>query len=216
MDEILKKYKIYFNGLNNINDINRLTNLLNLSIEEKNIITNYYNTLYLPKVISIDEFEKILISLNKLKYQEDILENIYKLSLLTNDKSQINSLYRLALLKENKLKYFNPTDVKTKTKNFGLNKKCPHCSHENIISPFTSYAICGYNNIQEGYDWQGCGRDWCADCGKKLCKKWNENYLFLEENRNHNSECCETHAKITGSEYIDYCQCFNKYVNRNI
>ena len=216
MDEILKKYKIYFNGLNNINDINRLTNLLNLSIEEKNIITNYYNTLYLPKVISIDEFEKIIISLNKLRYQEDILENIYKLSLLTNDKSQINSLYRLALLKENKLKYFNPTDVKNKTKNFGLNKKCPHCDHENIIGPFTSYAICGYNNIREGYDWQGCGRDWCVDCGKKLCKKWNENYLFMEENRSHNSECCEINAKITGSEYIDYCHCFNKYVNRNI
>ena len=216
MDEILKKYKIYFNGLNNINDVNKLITLLNLSEEEKGLIINYYLTLNLSKVISIEEFEKILVSLNKLKYQEDVLENIYKLSSLTNDKAQINCLYRLALSKEHKLKYCNLIDVKSKTKNFGLNKICPHCFHENLISPLNTYAICGYNNIHEGYDWQGCGRDWCVECGKKLCKKWNENYLFMEENRFHNNECCEIHAKKTDSSYLnDYCHCFNKYVNRS-
>jgi len=216
MDEILKKYKILFNGFNNINDIDRLSNFLNMSQEEKNIIINYFNTLYLPKILSIEDFESVLKSLSKLKFQEDVLENIHKISLLTNDKTQLNCLYRLALSKENKLKYFNPTDVKSKTKNFGLLKKCPHCGHENNIHPFSSYAICGYNNIHEGYDWYGCGRDFCSDCGKKLCKKWNENYLFVEENRLHNNECCLTHAKQHDYEYTtDYCQCLNKNVNRS-
>ena len=52
--------------------------------------------------------------------------------------------------------------------------KCPHCMHVNIINERTTYSICGYNDIMIGYDWEGCGRDWCVTCGKKLCKKWLE------------------------------------------
>ena len=54
---------------------------------------------------------------------------------------------------------------------------------ENVLNPDTDYAICGYNEeTNEGYDWNGCGCDWCFKCGKILCKKWQANDLFILTN----------------------------------
>jgi hypothetical protein len=214
--EDFNKYKDMFEGFTNINDVTKLANLLNLSDINKIMIINYYNTLNLGKSISYDDFIKILSSLNKLKYKEDILEHLFKLSFKTTDRAQINTILRILKTKENRPYYFTIKDVKVKNK-FGLFKKnCPHCAHENIINDDTNYVICGYNNIYEGYDWEGCGQDWCAKCGKRLCKKWNDNLLFLEENRYHNSDCCLIHSKKNDLNYYsDYCQCIDLYVNRN-
>ena len=76
-----------------------------------------------------------------------------------------------------------------------------------------TYVICGYGT--KGFDWQGCGFDWCFQCGKKLCKCWNVNHLYNLKNRFHNSKCCRSHALKTGGLYPDdYCQCRNKFVRR--
>jgi hypothetical protein len=96
-----------------------------------------------------------------------------------------------------------------------LVKYCPHCSEKYISSESTTHVICGYNDSHNGYNWTGCQKDWCFTCGKKLCKSWNENKLYLEPNRIHNSECCKQHAINNGESYNNYCHCNNKYVNRN-
>ena len=45
---------------------------------------------------------------------------------------------------------------------------------------------------------------------KKLCKKWNENELFIPENRFHNSECCLLYCnKLDNNYMLDFCQCYS-------
>ena len=39
-----EKYKSIFSSLENIKDINKISDLLDLNIEDKVIINNYYNT----------------------------------------------------------------------------------------------------------------------------------------------------------------------------
>ncbi len=209
------KYKLLFNGFTNINDINKMSELLNLTNEEKTILFNYFNTLNLPKSIPYDEFINLINELLKLKYREDVLEYLYKISYKTTDKIQINTIIKIANSKESKPNYLSLNDIKLKNKNKILKKKCPHCSHENIINEYDDYIICGYNNLHDGYDWEGCGKDWCFKCGKKLCKKWNEDDLFIEKNRFHNNECCLIHSKKNELNYYnDYCHCIEYYVNR--
>jgi hypothetical protein len=211
MDEY-NKYKAIFCGLNNIKDVNKLANILKLDTPEKVIINNYFNTLNCQESLSYDEFLDLINSLKKLKYREDVIEHYYKLSYKIKDKTQINTIKRIINSKESKT---NTDNIKYKNKNSLLKFKCPHCTHINTINEFENYAICGYNNINEGYDWEGCSLDWCAKCGKRLCKKWFDNELFLQENRFHDNECCFVHSKKYNLNYfLDYCHCSEYYVNR--
>ncbi len=211
MDEY-NKYKVVFCGLNNIKDVNNMANLLELNKTEKIIVNNYFNTMNHQDSLSYIEFIDLINSLKKLKYREDVIEHFYKLSFKIKDKIQLNTIKRIINSKESKQ---NPNDIKEKNKYSLLKFKCPHCLHYNIINEFQYYAICGYNDIHEGYDWEGCGRDWCVKCGKRLCKKWFENDLFLEENRYHDNECCYMHSKKNNLNYfLDYCHCTEQYVNR--
>ena len=76
------------------------------------------------------------------------------------------------------------------------------------------YIICGYSS-NRGFDWKGCGNDWCFLCGKKLCKSWNVDRLYSKINRFHDDRCCKIHSLKTNSNYLtDYCQCNNFYVSR--
>ncbi len=211
MDEY-NKYKAIFCGLNNIKDVNKLANILKLDTSEKVIINNYFNTLNCQESLSYEDFLDLINSLKKLKYREDVIEHYYKLSYKIKDKTQINTIKRIINSKECKS---NIDNIKYKNKISLLKFKCPHCKHINIINEFENYAICGYNNINEGYDWEGCGRDWCTKCGKILCKKWFDNELFLEENRIHDNECCYMHSRKNNLNYfLDYCHCAEYYVNR--
>jgi hypothetical protein len=106
--------------------------------------------------------------------------------------------------------------LRNKSNNYNKNnnaKHCPHCNQLNFNETNTSYIICGYSN--RGYDWKGCGRDWCFACGKKLCKSWNHNLLFNKLNRHHDSKCCKNNAHNNGEDYENkYCMCKNDYVSR--
>ena len=212
----IDKYKLLFLSLNNINDINKMCNLLELKEEDKIEIYNYFNTINLPKKISHDDFCQLLNDLNSLKFREDVLENLYKLGNKTTDSAQIKTIIRIANIKPEKYTNLDLTQIKEKNKWFYLKQKCPHCSILNIIDFEGEYSICGYNDIKYGYNWEGCGRDWCTRCGKKLCKKWNENNLYVLENRFHDSECCRIYAKKNNANYLlDFCHCYNNFVNRN-
>lgn len=89
-------------------------------------------------------------------------------------------------------------------------KKCPHphCGHIINMATDTQYVICGYTDPNHGYDWNGCGKDWCFQCNKILCKSWEFNRLHLEMNRTHDNDCCSQHANVNDHKYPDdYCQC---------
>ena len=90
---------------------------------------------------------------------------------------------------------------------YNISKKCPHCFHILNMPATTQYVICGYHNSTYGYDWNGCGRDWCFHCNKMLCKRWETNNLHLQMNRHHDDECCLIHAQENNYKYPDdYCQ----------
>ena len=169
---------------------------------------NYYHSM------SIEEYKHMVNKINKLSYQDDgdkIMEEIKK---KTSRDSQIRSLERILRKKPikpdiiplSKIKYQEPV-------NELVTKYCPHCGHHKTDMSDQKYVICGYDT--KGFDWNGCGFDWCFDCGKKLCKCWNVNNLYNIKNRYHNDKCCKSHALKTGSSYKDdYCQCHTQFVNR--
>jgi hypothetical protein len=106
-------------------------------------------------------------------------------------------------------------DINIEKKNQKIQKNCPHCLHVSIYNNDKSYVICGYEDDHKGYDWKGCGKDWCFKCEKKLCKIWESDKLFLLLNRYHDESCCKTHACDNNENYLDnYCQCSNSNVTR--
>jgi hypothetical protein len=117
------------------------------------------------------------------------------------------------VLYNNKKKLNNITNtIFLKTKN------CPHCGKSSECPFDTKYVICGYDyNYKFGYDWEGCRKDWCFQCGKMLCKQFSDDYLFAEKNQFHNGTCCFQDSKNKNKEYIlDYCQCTTENVNRSL
>ncbi len=211
-----EKYKSILSSLENIKDINKIANLLNLDSSEIIVINNYFATLNLPRKIPYDDFITLLDDLNNLKYKEEIIENLHQLKNKTNDVAQINTIIRIANTKPDKYAGKTINTIKYKNKSFGIKQNCPHCGVSNITDYDTYYAICGYTDVKNGYNWEGCGRDWCTRCGKKLCKKWSENNLFIQENQFHDSKCCTKYSsKINSNYHVEFCQCYNNYVNRN-
>lgn len=126
--------------------------------------------------------------------------------------SSINNKYLHNNLINMNLNYNNKQCKKTKQNE--IIKECPHCSKQYIGNENLTHVVCGYNNLHQGFDWEGCTKDWCFSCGKKLCKSWIEDKLCLEINRTHNFDCCKKRATHNCELYDNYCQCNNKYVNR--
>ena len=93
-----------------------------------------------------------------------------------------------------------------------VEKNCPHCGHKTIRDCKTTYIVCGYPN---DVDYGGCGMDWCFKCGKKLCKKWDVDMLYVESNQSHDSSCCKSYAMKRKLDYDnEFCKCTNNNVNR--
>jgi hypothetical protein len=92
-------------------------------------------------------------------------------------------------------------------------KPCPHCNHIRRDNINATYVICGY--YRNGYDWIGCENDWCFKCGKKLCKNWDTDVLYVLSNRTHNNKCCKHQADKNNDPYLQsYCFCYNDHVQR--
>jgi len=190
-------------GIKTTIDKSNLKQMLNFNEFDSNN-TNELN----EEFLDINNFLVILNDIDNCLYREDAIKI----------KSEINK-------KLNKIQDFTINEIinnKPKKKiNFYVKyliiKKCPHCGVQCTGTCATNYTICGYNDEEFGYDQNCCGKDWCFKCGKKLCKEWNDNELFMFGNRNHNKTCCKLYAEANNMDYDnEFCMCNNEYVNRNI
>lgn len=172
----------------------------------------------------------VLHDISTIEYSDDAMELVEKLSKETSDNIQRKTLEHLAKNKPNRpiiaqhhlannsvkciqLKYNGSNTIN----DFDyVTKSCPHCAHGCEADIGSTHVVCGYSNNKVGFDWMGCGNDWCFQCGKMLCKSWYENKLTIENNKKHDGECCKKHAKINEKSYPnDYCQCKTSFVTRN-
>lgn len=142
-------------------------------------------------------------------------ELINEIHNLTEDPAQINTMLRILRKKVpfSDLSFILPKDYRAQE----IIKKCPHCGTPRVDNANTDYVICGYGDNKRGYDWKGCGHDWCFQCGKKLCKMWNKDKLNIQFNQYHDDRCCRNYALIKGADYDDdFCHCYkNVHVDRN-
>lgn len=220
MDKYRYKYKHFFefykkiSKLNNFDEVQNNYKIIIDNVEcvvERKLINSLINkNRYIAKI----DFEKFLRYINiieNIKYYHDTFEIMEEILKITNEPSQINTLKRLILKKP-----INENLIlkKTNSSKKKIVKKCPHCNNPHLDFENIDYVICGYTS--KGFDWKGCGYDWCFQCNKKLCKCWNIDELFNKLNRYHDESCCRLHALRTGNKYPDdYCQCYNKHVRRN-
>lgn len=151
------------------------------------------------KTMDHSRFIVYLNVLNTITYYEDALTIIEDIGSKINDPIQLNILN---IIINTKSKKHNKVD------HFVIKKKdCPHCGRSSYCKSNEQYVICGYTS-NRGFDWRGCGRDWCFKCGKKLCKHWSIDELFNKSNRIHDDKCCKSYANRHNDIYHDnYCSC---------
>ena len=180
------------------------------------LIGMIYNKKY-DKSYDIRSMAHILSQLDLQLYREDIDEFIDKNVKSYVDLVQLNSLIRLSKFKSNKVHEKSDTNINlTFTNSLSNNdksdldfvmKRCPHCGIQTKLNNNIEYVICGYINSNKGYDWNGCGKDWCTKCNKMLCKSWDSNQLFIPFNRTHDKNCCKQYAQDNEIDYNLFCQC---------
>jgi hypothetical protein len=147
--------------------------------------------------IEINKFIEYLGILDTFEYKNDAQKFVNSIISSTNDDAQLSTI---RIILNNKI-----SDRIIKQTN-----NCPHCNKKNNINPNDDYMICGYTS--KGFDWNGCGKDWCYACSKKLCKQWGTDILYNKYNRVHNGKCCRKHANKNGEDYLmTYCQCHDKH-----
>lgn len=155
--------------------------------------------------------KKYINEISACEYKEDAFEIINQILQQTSDMAQIRTFNRLADPKPNRT--YVATEEVGKKNNL-TSKKCPHCGYKCIATRNTAYIVCGYGN--SGFDWEGCGKDWCFKCGKMLCKSWEQDQLYLPTNRFHDTKCCKKHATLHSYKYPEnYCRCCTVFVSRN-
>lgn len=208
------KYKPIIMGSRTTNDAIHIIDNLKITQQRKNILLNLLNGINFPKILDNKEFIETFKEIDNLTYREDAYEYINKIMRKTCDLAQIKCLTRKANIKPLKPQYILLKDIYKQIKT-SIDKSCPYCGHTCRGTEKSGYMICGYG--ENGYDWEGCGHDWCFKCDKLLCKSWDMDQLFIQENRLHDNECCKKQARDKNKNYLqDYCQCNNAYVKRNV
>lgn len=178
----------------------------------KSMITSYVNGKNYRDTIDIKTKQMMMMDVDRCTSRDDALALVSKISEKTTDDVFKRTLENLAHRKNYK-RIENDVNNTNKKLEVFVNKKCPHCRHSINMPENTTYVICGYHNPSTGYDWLGCGRDWCFKCEKILCKRWETDSLNLQINRYHDEECCSKHAKANGYQYPnDYCQCHSLHI----
>lgn len=169
----------------------------------KSMIISYMNGRLYRDTVDIKTKQSMMRDLDLINNRDEAFEYASKLTEKTTD-----DVYRKTLERISNRKIYHKREQKIKDMTRYITKRCPHCGHAINMADTTQYVICGYHNPNQGYDWNGCGRDWCFRCNKMLCKKWETNALCLQMNRNHDDDCCAKHAKENDRIYPDeYCQC---------
>ena len=183
------------------------SSMTNDQIELKLLMSLSNNNRY-NKKMDISKFMLYTTILENIQYYDEANIIIGDIELIINDYAQINAFKRI-------IKY-KPRQLGPDNKQNKIQKECPHCKKIYNGVATTKYVICGYTHQNnKGFDWKGCGKDWCFTCGKKLCKNWDINMLYNQANRHHDGKCCKNTATKNNENYIiDYCQCSNENVMR--
>jgi hypothetical protein len=200
-------------GLNNYADVTYLYNNTHIPNEfEQKLVDSLISQERYKKKIPTDKFMVCLDTVSNIKFKEDAALLFEEITELTEDKSQLNAIKRIIAKKPHS---YNK-NVQHLHKPVMVVKECPYCGRNKTDLSTADYVICGYTN--RGFDWEGCGHDWCFQCGRKLCKCFNQNQLFLKMNQYHDDRCCKLHSQKTEGGYPeDYCQCgANTHVNRSL
>jgi hypothetical protein len=209
--DIYKQLKSIYDGCDTILDA---LPFCNMYVEKyphmKKIIISYTNGKIYNGNIDIKTKQNMLndIFLCDNKDEANIMISILREK--TNDDICKRAMDRIA-----NCKLYHKREYKHSEPVVNIRKKCPHCDHVTCMEKESTYVICGYTNPTQGYDWNGCGKDWCFQCKKILCKSWEGHKLLLKLNRTHTDVCCSKHARDNGHTYPnDYCQCSNLHVHR--
>lgn len=218
-NDFFNKYKYVIAGLRTVEDCFLMLEKLNFVQNKKNIflglIEGKRESKICDKNIDYILMREIIRDLNNYKYREEAYAHIPQIMIKTNNLAQIKTFTRIANSKPLKPQHISVKELKNNSQS-NVFKLCPHCGHSCQAPKFTEYIICGYRD-NGGYDWEGCGKDWCFKCGKILCKSWDNDMLFIEENRSHDMECCKQHSVANNKKYPEeYCQCSNQFIKRNI
>jgi hypothetical protein len=208
-----KRYKNIITAERSANDALYIIDQLKITPIQKGLLLNLVSNTNYHKILDNKELFDSLKEIDKLLYKEEAYEYINQLMRRTSDLAQIKCLTRKSNLKPLKPQYISIKELIDKPYKT-IEKHCPYCRHIYKGTYTTEYVICGYG--ENGFDWTGCGRDWCFKCDKYLCKTWEYDQLFLQENRVHNKDCCNKHSIANNRKYYyDYCQCSNDYVKRD-
>lgn len=211
--DIYMKLQTVLSGCKHISDAHSISDIFSNKYPDfSNMIGSIVNGKQYENIISNQNIKSTIADIDYLKYMDeaDDLIDVLKESRNITD-IQKRTFIRLSKTKPVKAVHF--CDIEPKV--HYIEKLCPHCGHKTSAVTGATHVVCGYTNETNGYDFVGCGKDWCFDCGKLLCKSWHNNHLYRPENRTHDNECCLEHAKATGKDYTkEFCQCQNDYVNR--
>jgi hypothetical protein len=201
--------------------------IIKLNQSYKDLLIGMIHNKKYDKIMDMRTISHTLNELNNVQYREDIDDYINKNMKNNIDTNQLNTFLRfgrnkmvkvhnLSKDKQYKLTFqnniFNKKQKFTDDTNYNnssnlITKHCPHCKIICKIPINSEYAICGYLNDNKGYDWDGCGKDWCPKCDKILCKSWDKDKLFVSFNRVHNNICCKEYAEKNMMDYNDFCKC---------
>ena len=187
--------------------------LIKVYPESRDLLIGMIHNKKYDKSYDIRSMAHILNQLDLQLYREDIDEFIDKNIKSHVDLIQLNSLIRLSKFKQIKIHEVQDVQVNVTFNhnhdydNNYLTKKCPHCGIQVKIKNNEEYVICGYTDNLKGYDWNGCGKDWCSKCNKMLCKSWEHDQLFITINRNHDKTCCKKYAEENNLDLELFCNC---------
>lgn len=208
LDVVYNKFKHIISGCNTYEDAILFRDSANLNTSEHELVTSIINSQKFDNVmIDSISFIKLLSNVSTYKYKEDIY------IVIDTIKKKLTSIHLKTLMRIANTKTSRPQVITSEKSQENHIKRCPHCGHFNVFPTNSKYVICGYP--ENGYDWIGCGKDWCFECEKMLCKSWDVNKLQEVTNRYHDGTCCKAHAARYNNDFrLKYCQCSNENVNR--
>uniref|UniRef100_A0A6C0EA43 Uncharacterized protein n=1 Tax=viral metagenome TaxID=1070528 RepID=A0A6C0EA43_9ZZZZ len=220
MEEIYITFKHILSGCRTYLDAFYFANIFTtLYPDSSELISGMINGKTYETIIDMRNMKNMLEFSNTSEWKEDIHEEIDKLLKGGADNTQHRTFSRILRYKPSKPNNANVFKIHSDIialNSIKVTKQCPHCGKDHCDFEDADYVICGYSDPKLGYDWIGCQKDWCFRCGKKFCKSWNDDQLFIESNRTHDGVCCEKHAKNNNFNYPDdYCQCINLNINRH-
>lgn len=211
LDATYNKLKYIISGCRTLDDAVAMCHIFILSKQEKDLMTSIINSKrYDNQTLDLKNMIIQIKEINNCKYREDAYDLINIAMKKTCDAVQIRTLQRLANLKQSKPQFISLKEIRDRNASQIITKQCPHCGHNCSGTRETEYLMCGYT--ENGYDLIGCGRDWCFNCEKILCKSWENDQLFIPINRTHDNKCCKKHSVQYKNDYPrDYCQCNLSY-----